>query len=113
VALKAIWASRALPKLKVFLWTLMIDRLNTRDIKLRKNWNIESGPECSICNASVLETRYHLFLECDFAISWNTSADFTSNFISTQSSFHGPCFLETMACACWNIWKVQNELIFL
>jgi hypothetical protein len=32
VALKAICDSRALPKLKVFLWTLMIDRLNTRDI---------------------------------------------------------------------------------
>jgi hypothetical protein len=35
-ALNAIWASKALPKLKVFLWTLMIDRLNKRDIMLRK-----------------------------------------------------------------------------
>jgi hypothetical protein len=67
VALKAIWDSRALLKLKVFLWTLMIDRLNTRDIMLRKQWNIESSPECSMCNALVLETRDHLFFDCEFA----------------------------------------------
>lgn len=28
-ALNAIWSSKALPKLKVFLWLLMHDRLNT------------------------------------------------------------------------------------
>jgi hypothetical protein len=43
-ALNAIWESRALPKLKVFLWLLLIDHLNTYDIMNRKNWNIDSGP---------------------------------------------------------------------
>jgi hypothetical protein len=106
VVLKAIWASKALPKLKVFLWTLMIDRLNTRGIILRKHWNIETGPECSMCNASVLETRDHQFFGCDFAgscwdyigIIWATDADFTAKFISTQTSLQGPCF--------WKLWHV-------
>jgi hypothetical protein len=66
-ALNAIWASKAMLKLKVFLWTLMLDRLNTRDIMLRKNWNIDSGPNYCLCPVSQLETRHHLFFECEFA----------------------------------------------
>jgi hypothetical protein len=66
-ALNAIWASKAMPKLKVFLWTLMLDRLNKRDIMLRKNWNLNSGPNCCLCTVSQLETRDHLFFQCEFA----------------------------------------------
>jgi hypothetical protein len=60
-ALNAIWSSKALPKLKVFLWLLMHDRLNTHDIMLRKNWKVDSGLECVLCNATNVETRNHLF----------------------------------------------------
>jgi hypothetical protein len=35
-ALQEHWVSKAMPKLKVFLWTLMLDRLNTQVIMLRK-----------------------------------------------------------------------------
>jgi hypothetical protein len=119
-ALNAIWASKAMPKLKVFLWTLMLDRLNTRDIMLRKNWNLDSGPNCCLCHVSQLETRDHLFFQCEFAatcwdsigILWSATDDFTARFITARNTFPGPCFLEIMACACWNIWKVRNELIF-
>jgi hypothetical protein len=72
-ALSAIWSSKALPKLKVFLWLLMHDRLNTRDIMIRKNWNVDTGPACVLCNTAHIETRNHLFFECEFAINcWNT-----------------------------------------
>lgn len=43
----SIWSSKTLPKIKVFLWLRMLDRLNTRDIMSRKNWTVDSGTDCS------------------------------------------------------------------
>jgi hypothetical protein len=42
-ALKAIWKSKCLPKLRVFAWLLLMDRLNTKELMQRKNWQIEGG----------------------------------------------------------------------
>jgi hypothetical protein len=118
--LNAIWDSRALPKLKVFLWLLLIDRLNTYDIMNRKNWNIDSGPECVLCAANVLETRSHLFFECDFArhcwnligIQWPVGQNLSNVVCLAKTSFQGPSFMEIFGCAAWNIWKIRNERIF-
>lgn len=118
-AFKALWKSRMLPKLKVFLWLLFHDRLNTRDLMLRKSWHLESGPNCVLCMLQHLETRDHLFLDCQFAkecweaigISWDLSLPITRRFLLAKN-FSGPCFMEVVSCAAWNIWKVRNDLIF-
>jgi hypothetical protein len=68
----SIWSSKTMPKIKVFLWLMLIDRLNTRDIMQRKNWRVDSGTDCSLCQTTSLETRTHLFFECDFVkCCWN------------------------------------------
>jgi hypothetical protein len=120
IALNAIWKSKSLPKLKVFVWLLLMDRLNTRDLMLRKHWHIDSGPGCVLCARGDLETRDHLFFDCDFTrhcwlflnIHWDFSRPFAENFVTTREAFGGPCFMEVFACAAWNIWKVRNDLIF-
>ena len=65
--IKGIWKSRCLPKLKVFLWLMYYDRLNTKNIMHRKHWNLEDGTNCILCNRGVFETRDHLFFDCPFA----------------------------------------------
>jgi hypothetical protein len=45
-ALISIWKSKCLPKLRVFAWLLLQDRLNTKDIMKRKHWHTEEGPAC-------------------------------------------------------------------
>jgi hypothetical protein len=120
VALIAIWKSKALPKLKVFSWLLMLDRLNTRDLMVRKQWHLDTGSACAICNNSTLETRERLFFECDFAqqcwdsldIQWDMARPLSDRFELARSLFRGPCFMEIMACSAWNIWKLRNDLIF-
>jgi hypothetical protein len=115
-----IWSSKTLPKIKVFLWLLMIDRLNTRDIMSRKNWITDSGTECSLCPTASLETSAHLFLECEFAkscwnvinIHWPSNSSLAEGFWDAKRSFQGPCFVEVFACAAWNIWKSRNDFIF-
>jgi hypothetical protein len=37
VTLSGVWKSKCLPKLRVFAWLLLLDRLNTKDIMQRKN----------------------------------------------------------------------------
>jgi hypothetical protein len=119
-ALNAIWKSRAMPNLKVFIWSLFQDRLNTRDLMKRKNWHIDSGYNCAMCSQNTLETSQHLFFQCEFAqlcwnlldIHWDFSRPFALNYTVTKASFAGPCFFEIIACATWNIWKVRNDLIF-
>jgi hypothetical protein len=116
----AIWSSKTLPKIKVFLWLLMLDRLNTRDIMSRKNWSVDSGTDCSLCPTPSLETRSHLFFECDFAkncwdeinIQWPINKTLAEGFWEVKNNFQGPCFVEIFACAVWNIWKARNEFIF-
>jgi hypothetical protein len=39
-SLEAIWKSRCLPKLWVFAWLLLKDRLNTKDLMHRRHWTI-------------------------------------------------------------------------
>jgi hypothetical protein len=48
------------PKLNVFFWLLLKDRLSTRNILRRKNLHLDSY-HCVLCQLSVKETGQHLF----------------------------------------------------
>jgi hypothetical protein len=118
-SLNAIWKSKCLPKLKVFAWLLLMDRLNTKDLMLRKNWHIEDGISCVLCDSHTLETKDHLFFQCPFAarcwerigIDWH-NWPVLENFLRPRDGFAGPCYVEVVVCALWNIWKERNGLIF-
>jgi hypothetical protein len=60
-ALSAIWKSKRMPKLRVFGWLLLMDRLNTKDLMLSKNWHVDGGISCVLCTANTVETWEHLF----------------------------------------------------
>jgi hypothetical protein len=98
----------------------MQDQLNTKDLILRKHWKLDSDNFYVLCQLHVLETRDHLFFECPFAmqcweesnIDWNMSLHLSDRCVTAKQSFNGPCFMEVLACATWNIWKEGNEFIF-
>lgn len=54
-------------KIKVFMWLLSWDRLNTRDMLDRRH----CGPEDAILNCGIcgcpIETPIHLFISCPFS----------------------------------------------
>jgi len=97
-----------------------MDRLNTRDMIQRRHWRLESGPNCVLCSDAHIETCDHFFLFCPFAqlcwsflgIDWTADYDIRRNITVPSQHFSGPCFLETIVCAAWNIWKEQNDHIF-
>jgi hypothetical protein len=48
---------------------LLIDRLNTKELMLRKKLNLEEGHSGVLCDIGVVETTDHLFFQCLFASS--------------------------------------------
>jgi hypothetical protein len=117
---KKIWKSEVLHKQKVFVWLLLVDRLNTRDMMDRRNWHLHSGVDCETCSGHERETREHLFFNCRFAqkiwhflnITWINNDSIIIMFQRAKASFQGPNFIEVATCAFWGIWKVRNAKIF-
>jgi hypothetical protein len=118
--MRHIWKSKCLPKLRVFVWLLIMDRLNTKDIMSRKHWQVDGGLNCVLCNLNVRETRDHLFFDCPFVINcwnqlsivWNNNLLISARILKSKQVFGGPCFIEVFACATWNFWKIRNDYIF-
>jgi hypothetical protein len=76
----------------------------------RKDWHVEEGPACVLCNSQVVESRDHLFFDCSFAgacwtrinIQWDCSLQVSQRVVSARSAFAGPCFMEFITCDAWN-----------
>lgn len=116
---KLIWKSKCMSKHKVFAWLVLHDRINTKDMMLRRQWKVTDNNDCVLCHAHVLEDRNHLFFECQYSariwayLQFDWSGDTIPQCLSTaKKGFPGPCFAEVLILACWNIWKQRNGWIF-
>lgn len=118
--LTLLWQSKSVMKLKVFLWLLLMNRHNTKELLQKKNFVIQGGIHCVMCNSMVTENMLHLFFSCPFAqqcwqktgIHWNLGMNHMSMIISAYKQFPHRFFFEVLAIGCWNIWRRRNDLIF-
>ncbi|XP_024013381.1 uncharacterized protein LOC112087743 [Eutrema salsugineum] len=60
---KGVWFKHCTPKYYVCTWLASLNRLSTGNRMMQ--WNPGINPSCSLCNSS-LETRDHLFFECNY-----------------------------------------------
>ena len=59
---KWLWSSRCTLKIKVFAWLLFFDRLNTKDLLVRRHWRAGDADNlCVLCHQHIYEDRQHLF----------------------------------------------------
>jgi hypothetical protein len=92
-----IWKSKLWPKLKVFVWLLLSDRLNTRNMLKRRHLNIGNNFSCALCNAGEEETLDHLFFHCPFStycwsslnITWSADQERFDMFKSSKIKLPG------------------------
>lgn len=99
-AITSIWKSKCTMKVKAFLWLLFMDRLNTRDMLQRRQFHIQNGPSCRMCNSRVLEDMPHLFFFYSFVqscwnllgINWDENLEFCDMIQSAYINFHQPVF---------------------
>jgi hypothetical protein len=67
-----LWKSCCIMKTKTFAWLLLSDRINTRDMLLRRHWRVTEDNHCELCPIRSYEDRIHLFFECNFSRRiWN------------------------------------------
>lgn len=119
-AFKWLWKSCCQKKHKVFGWLFLVDRLNTREILLRKTFFLEEY-SCVMCNSDSIEARDHLFFHCPFAKTcWRALAP-TADLMGFQGldclmhlreRIGKPFFMEIILMGLWAIWKTRNAFIF-
>ena len=72
---KHTWFSRqtkCTKRIKFFIWLILVDRLNTKTILIRRHIHVHNDDHCVMCTAGVDETIDHLFFLCPFAWEcWN------------------------------------------
>jgi hypothetical protein len=118
---KWIWKAKIPLKIKIFLWQLFQNAVQTRDNLKRRKW--EGSPLCSFCNQ--IETANHLFFSCSHArVLWGTlgtmfGASTCPNslwqcwtwllaYFPRGKKFH----MLLLAAGCWAIWNVRNQITF-
>ncbi|TVU27564.1 hypothetical protein EJB05_19054, partial [Eragrostis curvula] len=114
------WKSKCMPKIKFFVWQLLIDRVSTRNMLRRRNHFLESGYNCVMCNRAVEETAVHLFFECPYSVScwfsigilWDEDLEIHEKIKKAKLEFQYMFFTEIFSTAAWNIWKQRNAKIF-
>jgi hypothetical protein len=107
-------------RVKFFAWLLLVDHLNTRDLLVRRHWNVTRDKHCVLCPTRTYEDRFHLFFECNFSqrvwnylqIDWSHAQDIQASLAAAKQQFSQPFFMEVVILACWNIWKQRNGKIF-
>jgi hypothetical protein len=58
------------PRIKFFMWLLVVDHMNTRGMLLRRNYNVQPNANCVMCSLALEEDIDHLFFGCPFALSY-------------------------------------------
>ncbi|KAJ4807034.1 RNA-directed DNA polymerase (reverse transcriptase)-related family protein [Rhynchospora pubera] len=110
------------PRVKIFLWLLLLDRLLTQENLSIRNWPSNGG--CPCCPGNVQETSLHLFLLYPFARSiWDLTQQHLSFpmllFPTNLQGFWlqniinlGAAWDTIRAAVSWTIWKERNNRIF-
>ena len=114
-----IWESSCQSKHKFFFWLLLQDRLNTRNLLGRKNFQLPSY-FCAIAECAQEETLAHLFWACPFAQEcWDYVCPSRTRNLSVFEAFQDlkdklkvPFFMEISILAAWGIWMVRNNKNF-
>ena len=119
-AISWLWKACSQLKHKIFFWLQINDRLNTRELLLRKSFFIEDY-NCVMCDQYVVETRDHLFFHCNFAkLCWRylchnwspVTANIQEQLDSPKDTLELPFFMNTIILTSWAIWTTRNDLIF-
>ena len=120
---KEVWSAKCLPKLRVFLWSIIKGAIPLGE-KLQRR-GLLTNVACPRCGE--VETPMHVFFLCSFAQKvWQKVALTTPILIDAVDDFQSALVLfRKISCLppssisspvlpwiCWSLWMVRNRLIF-
>ena len=117
---KMLWSSKCTQRIKFFAWLLLVDRLNTKAMLLRRHFHVQPNTLCVMCTSTIEEDIDHLFFFCPFAIScwnklgiqWSTAMNISDRILLTARNSNISFFMEIFLIAAWDIWNLRNSKIF-
>ncbi|KAJ3690613.1 hypothetical protein LUZ61_019777 [Rhynchospora tenuis] len=117
-----LWKLKIPPKVKVFLWVVLLDKALTQQNLLTRNWPTILA--CVCCSHGSVETASHLWVLCDYATQvWTLiQTRFSLPVLTFVPSVHqfwlhnrssvGQTWDIIWAATTWTIWKERNRRIF-
>jgi hypothetical protein len=117
---KSVWKSRGTPRVKFFIWLILVDRLNTKTMLSRRHIGERSNDHYVLCNLSDNETLEHLFFLCPIAVqcwnrlgfNWDINLNLEDRLAQACHDSGLPFFLEASMIVAWELWKIRNDHIF-
>jgi hypothetical protein len=114
-----IWKTCNIPRQKFFAWLMLHNRLNTKEMMIKKNFYVEFK-DCIICEEWPEENIMHLFFECSFSqsfwwaigLEWNPDMDLFSMIADAKNRYSYNFLMEILITGCWSIWEQRNDAIF-
>jgi hypothetical protein len=100
---------------------MLVDKLNTRTMLLKRNFHVQLNEFCVLCTNNTIEDIDRILFTCPFALAcweklgfeWNMSLAICDRIWEVTSSRSAqPFILEFFIMAAWEIWNIQNSVIF-
>jgi len=115
-----MWKSKCIPRVKFFTWLLLVDRLNTTSMLVRRNFHVQPNVFCVMCNFATQEDFDQLFFTCPFAstcwnklgIQWPNLPDVCERLLIARQTHLFPFFMEIFIIASWKLWNLINAKNF-
>src|SRR3954463_11806504 len=116
---KHIWDNCCILRYKIFIWLVIYDRINTRNLLDRKSFHVPLIA-CSLCNEAAEETCLHLLWDCTFAMEcWGSiypnrhrGISTLDNILLLRDEISTPYAMKIIIMGCWHIWMIRNNKIF-
>lgn len=111
--LSEIWNMKVLPKIKIFIWLLFHNKLQTANNLQKNGW--PAIITCALCAHTLFETSSQLFLHCPVARSMWTSITNLPNPPSIKAAWiqaRSNSKEQMWAVYLWLLWKERNNRLF-
>ena len=122
-----IWKGIVPPKIEIFCWMAIINRINTRCMLVRRGILSSSKSNCPICLVEA-ESVDHILLQCHkhwliwskiikwWGLVWCCPKSFSDLWSQWTSMVHGhfqrKAWLMLFFSVAWSLWLLRNDLIF-
>lgn len=109
---KRVWKAKVFKKIKVFIWLVFKDKINTINLIKRKRCIVPNNDySCVLCALNYEETTYHILFDFLFntacwdyvGIHWDHSLGFFLMIQSAKGIFGNKFFMEILTILAWEI----------
>jgi len=117
---RMIWKSNCTPKIKFFIWLILVDRLNTKTVLTRRHIAVHDDDICVMCHTGATETIEHLLFLCPFArqcwmtlnFVWDISLNIEDRLARVREANGQEFFVEAAMIATRELWKIRDDKVF-